>query len=145
MKTQYVLMVVTNAEQDVVVGITKLKGPSFLLKKVTFPGGKMEEGETPEQAASREMLEETSLVIDPGQWQLFDTVLGEDYVLYKLAAETPKVRCARQREEEPVWILDVKPSLEFAAKQPAQYAPDFIPTLQDAMAVLTRPPLALAA
>lgn len=42
----------------------------------SFPGGKVEEGETPSQAAARELTEETSLEVAPGTY-LFPVFEGE--------------------------------------------------------------------
>ena len=63
----------------------KLKG------KLEFPGGKIEAGESPEQAASRECLEECQIEIAPGQFKLFNIydVNGEysSVRLYAMIAE----------------------------------------------------------
>lgn len=134
MTTRYVLMVALDLDTGFTVGLTKLKGPSFLLKKVTFPGGKMEGTETPQQAAEREMFEETGLSIDAAQWHLYETVRGEGYELFKLVALSSKVLHARTREEEPVWHLAIQSHKEYAQRQPEQYAPDFLSTLDAALA-----------
>ena len=47
--------------------LTKLRGPSFLINKDNFPGGHIEEGETPEEGAIRETAEEANVQINLGQ------------------------------------------------------------------------------
>jgi 8-oxo-dGTP diphosphatase len=42
--------------------------------KLSFPAGYMEEDETPEEAAKRELNEETGLAVDQKDLELFDTV-----------------------------------------------------------------------
>lgn len=105
----------------------------MLLNKVTFPGGKIEEGESLVAAASRELREETGVVVEPHQWQLFDSVFGDDYELHKLVAVSDKVGQARQLEEEPVWLLDCAFHASQARIQPSAYAHDFLPTLDAAL------------
>lgn len=133
-RIHYVLLVALDPDTGHTVGITKLKGPAFLLNRVTFPGGKIEEGESVHAAACREMREETGIHIPAEQWQLYEVVRTDEYVLNKCVAVTSKVLHARQQEEEPVWHLAIEHHLGYAAKQPAQYVPDFIPTLQGALA-----------
>ena len=134
---KYVLLLAVDPSTGFVVGLTKKKGPSFLLNKLTFPGGKREEGETVETAASREMLEETGLAIAKEDWVLFDTATYSGYVLSKLAVSTPKVLHARACEVEPVWHLSIEHHLRYAAQHPSQYAPDYVNTLRAAMAALS--------
>lgn len=130
---RYVLLVVIDPAVGFVVGITKKKGPSFLLNRVTFPGGKIEAGEEVLAAASREMLEETGLTIAEKDWVIFEDRMHDGYQLVKLAAVSSKVMHARTLEEEPVWQLCIKSHQGYAARQHGQYAPDFLMTLQGAL------------
>lgn len=146
MKLQYVLGVALDLKTGFTVGLTKKRGPSFLLNKVTFPGGKMEAGEPPETAMSREMEEECGIHVPASDWLVYSVEEYDGYTLTKLVAPSTKVLCARTKEDEPVWHLSIESHLRFARNQPAQYAPDFIKTLEDALAAqANHRPLALAA
>ncbi len=132
-KTRYVLMVVIDPATGFTVGLTKKKGPAFLLNRVTFPGGKVEAGEDDRTAARREMREEAGIDIPESDWAVYDIVEKEDRVIVKLAAVSSKVLHARTMEEEPVWHLAISRHQEYAARQPNQYAPDFLLSLQGAL------------
>lgn len=135
-KLRYVLLLAIDPAGQNVVGITKLRGPSFLLKKVSFPGGKIEGSESVFEAAERELKEEAGIEVPAHQWQVYSSSIHEDYELTKLVAVTDKVLHARTMEEEPVWLLDIEAHLRYARNQPQQYAPDFIRTLERALAFL---------
>lgn len=126
----YILCVVTDPEFNRVVGLTKKKGPKKLINKVTFPGGKIEDSDSSVfEAASREMAEESGLIIQESAWKSVMTKkLGEDELTVVHAFGTPEF--ARQLEEEPIWDLDIKFSIEQAKKQPDAYAADFVEILE---------------
>lgn len=126
----YVLLIAIDPYTGNTVGLTKLRGPSAVLKKINFPGGKVEEGETVFEAASREMREETGLGIPAEEWRLLAESVQPDFCLTALFASTSQVLYARTQEEEPVWVLDISAHQRYAAAQPAQYAPGFLDLLQ---------------
>jgi 8-oxo-dGTP pyrophosphatase MutT (NUDIX family) len=132
----YVLLVAVDPATRTAVGLIKKKGPAFLINKVTFPGGKLELGETPEDGASREMREETGIDIPVATWQRVHHHGDEGYSLQVLAVSTEQVRQARQLEAEPVMVLDVDQAAALAVAQPESYAPDFLQVLQESLLTL---------
>lgn len=135
--TKYVMMVVFDPSLQFVVGITKKKGPAFLLNKVTFPGGRVEDGESSLAAAAREMLEETGLNVPLIDWVKVDHFKASDREMTTYAAVSDKFFCARTCELEPVWQLNVARHQQYAAAQPAQYAPDFLTSLARALSAVS--------
>lgn len=129
---QYVLLIVHDPVADAVVGLLKQRGPEFLIGKLTFPGGKPESGETPEQAATREFREEAGLSVPVGAWKF----VCRSSVVMVLAATSADVLKAHQCDDEPVFVMSVPRQLEYAARSPALYVPDFIVLLQAALATL---------
>ncbi len=129
---QYILTVVHDPVRNLVVGLLKQKGPEFLIGKLTFPGGKLEEGETPEEAASREIREEAGLDIAVDAWKF----VCRHECLMVLAASSDDVIKARQLESEPIYVMSVPRQQSYAMKNPDAYAPDFLITLRASLDAL---------
>ncbi|MEV8375470.1 (deoxy)nucleoside triphosphate pyrophosphohydrolase [Kribbella sp. NPDC056861] len=76
------------SEQQIVVGVAVIRAGQVLAALRPgpdggweFPGGKVEPGETDEQAAVRELREELGLEIEPGSSLGLDQPVNEKYVL----------------------------------------------------------------
>ena len=54
------------------------KRPDWQVGRFNLPGGKIEDGETIHQAASRELMEETDLNSPPEMIRLMGTIKGSD-------------------------------------------------------------------
>lgn len=98
--TEYVLCYV--AHGNTVLLIEKLK-PAWQKGLLNLPGGKIEPGETPSQAANRELLEETNLVshytIELG------VIEGDDCRVYVMGCCVADTYRCRSMTSEPVrWV-----------------------------------------
>lgn len=133
---RYVLLVVIDPASGHAIGLTKKKGPAFLHGKLTFPGGKLEKGETPEQGASRELLEEAGVHVAPEDWKPVYVDHHEGYDLHVLAAYSDQVLSAYQREIEPISHLAVERHRQYAKEHPEVYTEDFLRQLDSAQMVL---------
>ena len=139
MFTSYVLMVVIDPATRSAVGLIKKKGPAFLLDKLNFPGGKIEPGETPEAAASRELREEAGVHVDDYEWTRALYWGDAAYELHVMAATSVHVHSARQCEDEPVQVLDLDEHARQATERPDLYPPDFLQVLNAAKLALHIP------
>jgi len=133
----YVLMLVLDPKSGFAIGITKLKGPSILLGRICFPGGKIDPGENPAAAASRELKEETGIEIPPERWQVLDVRQPHNGKLHVFWAVSDQVLKARQCEEEPVHHLAIEWHRQQAREHPERYAPDFLQDLEAALGQLS--------
>lgn len=131
-KIIYTLNHVFSNDLNHFVGLLKKRGPKFLHNKITVPGGKVESNENLFLAASREMFEETGVLVEPSSWKLFDIYETEEYTLNKLVALTDNVYDAKSLEEEPVYIMATVRQIEYAQKNADAYTPDFLDNISKA-------------
>ena len=132
-KINYVLMIVVDPQSKTAVGLIKNKGPEFLIGKFTFPGGKIEPGESVEAAASRELLEEAGVVIPEDGWQKVGFTETAEYTLHVVGALSDQVAHAKQMEEELIFVMDLQEHYSKALRYGSRYTPDFIEIVDKAM------------
>jgi 8-oxo-dGTP pyrophosphatase MutT (NUDIX family) len=135
-KIVYVLNHVVSLDKKRAVILKKMRGPQFLIGKMTMPGGKIDPGEDIFEAASREMKEETNLDISKEDWILFEIFETDEYILNKLVAVTEHIDNAKQLEEEPVLVINLNEQVKDARKNPNNYTQDFIINIEKSLAAL---------
>jgi 8-oxo-dGTP diphosphatase len=103
MKQHYCLGFLFNRDRSSVVLVEKSKhrGLEWQRGKLNGPGGKVEPGETPEEAMRREFREEASL--DVNNWRRFAGLYGPDYVVHCFTAETrEEVKVLRGEDDQEI-------------------------------------------
>lgn len=96
---------------NVVIGIVEKDSKVLMIKRAkkegnlewVFPGGKVEENETKEQACIREMLEETAITVKPikelGERLHPDTNVNITYYLCKYISGKPRILDRKEVED----------------------------------------------
>jgi 8-oxo-dGTP pyrophosphatase MutT (NUDIX family) len=138
---RYVVTIVVDPKIRNTVMLVKKKGPAFLLGKLTFPGGRLELGESPEAAASREMEEETGICVGEQNWLKVSFRQDEKQELHVLAARHQDLHLCMQREEEPVAEVNLDQAVKAAIANPDAYSPDFLSLVHGALQTLELAPI----
>ncbi|QTL40733.1 NUDIX domain-containing protein [Xenorhabdus budapestensis] len=86
--------------------ISKLQ-PSWQAGKLNGIGGKVETGETPQQAMAREFAEEAGIETNPDEWKLFTILTRPDvYQVNFLYTHDDRIYSAKSIEKEVVDIYE---------------------------------------
>lgn len=107
MKTKYVVGIAMDLCGDDVALIEKKTGPVAVVGSWNGLGGKIDDGETPVAAMSREFQEESGVLIPQDGWRELGTLETDGYVLFFFCAATDKVYDCRTMEAEVVAVFDV--------------------------------------
>ena len=123
----YVVCIGFDPVTKLAVLLTKLKGPSFLLNKITFPGGRFELDEDFKEAAAREFYEESGVKTSKSDWSLlFKKEKNESSVYFAVYKSSCIARAKPQESElEKVFLGSLKEHELSCHNNPQLYAPDF--------------------
>lgn len=120
-------MLVLDEAMERALMLTKLRGPKFLHGKDNFPGGHVDDGETPQEGAVRETGEEANVFIpEDAPIVLIKHTVTETTELYTYAAVVPNkdFDAFKSMTDEPLRIETLKPYLALLAMEPERAAPD---------------------
>lgn len=134
---KYVTGVLLSPDKKEVVNLLKQKGPANLIGKLTFPGGKEEQGETPEEALSREFIEECGVAVPPQDWKPVLVVKHEHYMLQVFCATSDMISMARTTEKEPISVNKVKQVVGLCQRNPSAFVPEFLEYIEKSLKVLS--------
>jgi 8-oxo-dGTP diphosphatase len=99
MQQKYVCGMLISTDTKFVTMLTKNR-PEYLAGKLNFPGGKIEDNETPLEAVTREFEEETGVRIE--DWTLVGTFGDDSFIIYYYAHRSFKVFDVRTQTDEEV-------------------------------------------
>jgi len=89
------------------VALIKKERPDWQKGKVNGIGGKIDEGETPEKAMSREYYQETGVLILPEEWRMAGImILSDERKCYVLTITTDKINDVCSKTDEKVSLYD---------------------------------------
>jgi 8-oxo-dGTP diphosphatase len=100
----YVLLIVRSGDKVVVI---RKNRPAWQAGKFNFPGGKIEKGETPAQAAARELIEETGMVVPESALRPVVLMVREgDFEIFVFAVDFKELPEVASLTDEPVSLLE---------------------------------------
>lgn len=105
-KKEYVLAVAFSVDRRKILLIRKLT-PEWQRGLLNGPGGKIEEGETPIQAMTREFKEETSVETTAEHWSSLGTIESDVFKVYVFCMFDDIVYQAKTVEREVVDMFQV--------------------------------------
>jgi 8-oxo-dGTP pyrophosphatase MutT (NUDIX family) len=134
---RYAQSIVFSPDFSHVMVLTKRHGPEFLIGRLNFPGGHIEEGESPEEAASRECKEEADITVSPDAWLLARyRRFGSTAELYTYCAVSADIFSARSMTDELIEVRMALPTIVDAWQFPELFCPDFMSLLASAIEAL---------
>lgn len=138
-KTLYCNMLVLNEALTHALILTKLHGPAFLHGKDNFPGGHIEPGETPEQAAIRETAEEANIQVGTSPVVLLNHMVAEKSELFSYATAVPQsvFEAYQSMTDEPIRVEEIKSYLASLVIDPEKAAPDIAQLIQKGVTLLS--------
>jgi 8-oxo-dGTP diphosphatase len=104
---EYVLCFLYDKIYKHVALVHKIK-PKWQAGKINGIGGKVEPGEMPITACSREFLEETGVEIPESEWRQFLTLSGAGFKIYAYVAANDRVFYCKTVEDEKIEVFNVK-------------------------------------
>ncbi len=101
----YVVGLMFDRSLERIVLIRKEHGPKCVVGKWNGPGGKIEHGETSNEAMAREFHEETGVATLAGHWNQFCTIRGEGFFVDFFWNTIPSLNEAKTKTDEEVKIF----------------------------------------
>lgn len=119
-RQRFVVGFLFNKSLEKVLLQKKINGPEGIAGKINGHGGKIKPGETPEEAMSRETLEETGVKVDPSAWLMFNHFTRIDgNEVYCFMAIMPIGERWYQIEKEPLAEYEVEEVIKSHFKDPS--------------------------
>lgn len=132
----YVLIVALSEDRAKVVNLKKTKGPALVAGRINFPGGHVEPGEEYDEAAARELLEETGLRVKPSELKHIATKLvSHVYEMRVYGVCVADIAQATTLTDEPVYVDFVRDLMLDWLDRPTQYSPEFLVLLSLGLAM----------
>lgn len=108
MYKKFVAGALFNEDLKKILLIKKIKGPEINIGKWNFIGGKIENNETIYQALSREVKEETNIIVNPKNWEFFCKLTVNNGIVFFAKTITNNIFNYKQNEKEILNIFDVE-------------------------------------
>lgn len=106
-RTEYVCGFLFSEDEKHVALVEKQK-PAWQKGCHNGVGGKTEANESIMESMSREFLEETGVLIEPADWNLYANVEGKDWIVFFLRAASDKVFQCKTMETEEIKVVEVR-------------------------------------